>query len=729
MNLKFRIEGMHCAACVAIVEKALKNIDGVESANVNLADNSANLTVTEGVNPQLLIDAVEQAGYKLIQVEKKTPDPASAIEPYHRREFLKYRRRFVTAAVLSAAVMALSMLSPDFPIRKGLIMLLTAVVLAFPGREFFLGFYKALKRKTADMDTLVAIGSGTAFLYSSYLVIFSHIDLHSHLFFDSAVMIITLILLGKTLESSAKGKTNTAIEKLMKASPKSAVVIQNGIERTVPIQEIIPGDTVLVHPGEKIPADGGILTGSSSVDESMMTGESSPVDKQIGDRVMGGTINLHGAFKFMVEAAGEYTVLAGVIRAVERAQASKAPIQKLADKIAEVFVPIVISTAVLTFIIWYFAAGADFPFALKTFISVIIIACPCAMGLATPTAVIVGVGKAAENGILFRDSEALQNSEKIDTVVFDKTGTITTGKPVFNEIRTVDGFDEMELLGLAASLESMSEHPLAAPIVRKAKSIGLKFPPADSFQSFPGKGLKGVVNGKEIFAGRRSFLLDARVVIGENMNSIETDSHPGSEIHLSVDGKYAGVIILRDEIKPEIAMILKQLKDDNYKIALITGDNSLSARFIANQLGIDEVISEVLPQDKANEIVRLQRQGRKVTMVGDGVNDAPALMQADLGIAVGGGTDIALESAACALTGSGLKQIPVVFKIGKAAMRTIRQNLFWAFFYNIIAIPIAAGVLYPALKITLNPAIAAAAMAFSSVSVVSNSLRLKARRF
>jgi Cu+-exporting ATPase len=619
------------------------------------------------------------------------------------------------------------------PINHYAQLFITIPVVFWSGSRFYIGFWKSLRHRTADMNTLVAVGTAAAFIYSLVATvnpgIFASAGRAADVYFDTAAVIITLILLGRLLESQAKGKTSEAIKKLIGLQAKTARVQRDGREIDIDIDEVNIGDTIIVRPGEKIPTDGVVLDGYSSVDESMLTGESIPVEKKVGDEVTGATINGTGSFRFRATRIGKDTILSQIIRMVQQAQGSKAPIQRLADKIAGVFVPIVIGTAVITFIIWYFWGPVPaLTIALLNFVAVLIIACPCALGLATPTAIMVGTGVGAENGILIKGGESLEGAHRIDTIVFDKTGTLTRGKPEVTDIIASNGFSEKEILYYAASLERRSEHPLGEAIVSRAEKEKVILGNPEDFHYMPGQGIAGRIDGREILLGN-SNLMNERGIDIASFDSDLKKLHGGGKttMILAVDKKPAGIIAVADTLKPDAKKVIDQLHRAGIKTAMITGGNKNTATAVASLIGIDDVIAEVQPQDKAERVRKLQDEGRVVAMVGDGINDAVALAQADLGIAIGSGTDIAMEASDITLLSDDLSGVIRSIELSRKTLRTIRWNLFWAFIYNIIGIPIAAGILYPVMGTVglLNPMIASAAMAFSSVFVVTNSLRLK----
>ncbi len=609
--------------------------------------------------------------------------------------------------------------------------LLTTPVVFWVGSRFFTGAIKAAKQKTTDMNTLVAVGAFSAYSYSAVATFipdyFAEAGISPHVYFDGAAMIITLILLGRLLEARAKGKTSAAIKRLMGLKPKTARVIRDGKEIDVSIDAVLEGDLVVMRPGEKIPTDGVVVSGASSVDESMLTGESIPVSKELGSKVFGATLNKSGSFTFQATKVGADTALAQIIRLVEEAQGSKAPIQRIADKVASIFVPVVFAIAVVTFVIWYFLVpDSVFSRALLNFVSVLIIACPCAMGLATPTAVMVGTGLGAENGILIKGGESLEKAYKLTTVVFDKTGTLTRGQPEVTDIVSAAGITDREVLQKALSIEAVSEHPLAQAIIQKARHEQLSPDPVKGFEALSGFGARAVVNEKPYLLGNlRLMQKENKVMDGFDEEAKRLASEAKTCIFVAAEDKIIGIIAVSDTPKASAREAVTRLKDMGLSVAMITGDNEKTARAVADTLGIDQVLAEVLPQDKASAIKQLQARGQIVAMVGDGINDAPALTTADIGIAIGAGTDVAMEASDITLIKDDLRSVPTAIRLSFQTMRVIKQNLFWAFFYNTLGIPIAAGVLYPFFGILLNPVFAAAAMAMSSVSVVSNSLRLR----
>lgn len=714
-KVNLTIEGMTCAACSARVEKVLNKLDGVQKANVNLALNKAYIEFNkEEVSVDDLIKAVEKAGYKAKSEAEKNTDVEGAERD---REIRNLKVLFILSLILSIplfSAMFFHMAGIHTILSSGYFQLILATPVQFIiGYRFYKGAYHSLRGGGANMDVLVALGTSAAYFYSLYNVIIGK----EQYYFESSAVIITLILLGKMLEAIAKGKTSQAIKNLMELKAKTARVIRDGDEIDLPIEEVVVNDIVIVRPGEKVPVDGVIIEGNSSIDESMLTGESIPVDKSIDDEVIGGTINKHGTFKFRATKVGKETVLSQIIKLVEEAQISKAPVQRLADKISGIFVPSVVLVSLVTLIGWYFIKG-DFSNALINAVAVLVIACPCALGLATPTAIMVGTGKGAENGILIKGGEYLEKAHEIDAIVFDKTGTITKGEPEVTDIVSY-GINQKDILRLAAISEKNSEHPLGEAIVKKAKEEGIKITDPDKFEAIPGHGIYVSVEGKEIYLGTRRLMRKNKIDVEGIEEAIDKLENQGKTvIIMAVDGKVQGLIALADTVKENSKEAIKQLKDMGIEIYMITGDNERTANSIANEVGIEKVIAEVLPEDKAKNIKKIKEQGKIVGMVGDGINDAPALTTADVGFAIGTGTDIAMEAADVTLIKGDLRGIVIAIRLSRQTMKTIKQNLFWAFAYNTAGIPLAALGF-------LNPMIAGAAMALSSVSVVSNSLRLK----
>ena len=738
------ISGMTCASCAKAVERSVGKLDGVQTVDVNFATEKASISyIPEKVKLSEIKEAIKKAGYEPRDAENKNAVDEDKIRK--EKEVKSLWIKFIVSAVFAVPLFYIAMgqmikepfgplplpqiINPDInPLNFGLIQLFLTIPIVIAGYKFYTIGTKAILSKSPNMDSLIAIGTGAALsysLYSLYLTFNGDMMAIHNMYFESAGVIITLVLLGKFLESVAKGKTSEAIKKLMGLSPKTAIIIKDNKEIEIPIEEVEVGDVIVVKPGSKIPVDGIVVEGHTSVDESMLTGESIPVEKSVGSHVVGASINKNGTIKFKAEKVGSDTAISQIIKLVEDAQGSKAPIAKLADVISGYFVPIVFAIAVIVSIAW-FISGKDIEFALSIFIAVLVIACPCALGLATPTAIMVGTGKGAENGILIKGGEALESTHKINTIVFDKTGTITEGKPVVTDIITDGDINKDELLKIAASAEKGSEHPLGEAIVKEGEKKNLGLYNIDKFVAIPGHGIEVEIESKGILLGNKKLMQDRKIALRKLEEISDKLAAEGkTPMYIAINNKIAGIIAVADIVKESSAKAIMKLHDMGIEVAMITGDNKKTADAIARQVGIDKVLAEVLPQDKSSEVKKLQSEGRFVAMVGDGINDAPALAQADIGMAIGSGTDVAMESADIVLMKSDLMDVPTAIKLSRSTMRNIKENLFWAFAYNVIGIPIAAGVLYLFGGPLLNPVIAALAMAFSSTSVLLNALRLK----
>lgn len=733
----FKVEGMTCSACANRVEKVTQKIEGVESASVNFATEQLTVKLDADLASYGQIkSAVEKAGFQLIS-ESDTVQP----QEKKRDEATKLLTRFIVSLIFAIPLLIISMghmvgmplphiIDPMMnPFNFAMIQLVLTLPVVVAGYKFYQVGLKNLIQLSPNMDSLIAIGTLTAFFYSVfgiYKIIQGDVSYAMHLYFESAAVILTLITLGKYLEAVSKGKTSQAIKALMGLAPKTAMIERNGRELEVPIEEVVVGDIVLVRPGEKLPVDGEVVEGSTAIDESMLTGESIPVEKTVGSLVIGASLNKTGFIKYKATKVGRDTALAQIVKLVEDAQGSKAPIAKMADIISAYFVPIVIGLAILSSITWVLA-GESGVFALSIFISVLVIACPCALGLATPTAIMVGTGKGTEYGVLIKGGEALETTHKLTTIVFDKTGTITEGKPKVTDIITTT-LSEEQLLRYAASAEKGSEHPLGEAIIRAATDRGYSLSELESFNAIAGHGIEVKIEGKQILLGNKKLMIEKTIDVTPLSKASDQLAYDGkTPMYMAIDGQLAGIIAVADTVKESSKKAIETLHNMGMKVAMITGDNQKTADAIARQVGIDLVLAEVLPADKANEVKKLQASGEKVGMVGDGINDAPALAQADIGIAIGSGTDVAIESADIVLMKSDLMDVSTAIKLSHATIRNIKENLFWAFAYNVLGIPIAMGVLHLFCGPLLNPMIAAAAMSLSSVSVLLNALRL--RRF
>lgn len=743
------VTGMTCANCAATIERTLKRLDGVVAANVNLANERAHVEYLPGVTSLAAIQgAIRDAGYDVVVAGE-----GESVEDVERAareaEIRDQTRKFWVGVALALPLFLVSM-ARDFgllgmwahqPWVNWVFLALATPVQFYVGWDYYVGGFKSLRAGSANMDVLVAMGSSAAYFYSLAVLLFP--ALGDHVYFETSALIITLIKLGKMLEARAKGRTSEAIRKLMGLRPKTARVIRPGSEEEieVPVEAVVLGDLVVVRPGERMPVDGVVVEGRSAVDESMLTGESLPVDKKPGDEIVGGTINKQGLLKFEATRVGAQTALAQIVRLVEEAQGSKAPIQRLADRVSGVFVPIVIAIATLTFLAWLLIGGVGFTQSMIYMVAVLVIACPCALGLATPTAIMVGTGRGAELGVLFKNSEALERAHELTTVILDKTGTITRGQPAVTDVEAIDA-DAMpgsQILALAASAERGSEHPLGQAIVQAAREAGLALAEPERFEAVAGKGVSAVVDGAEVLVGTRRLLEDRGLALnGLEDSLLRLEEEAKTAMLVSREGEALGVVAVADTLKEGSIEAIRQMQALGLEVVMITGDNRATAEAVARQLALAgeagtgglpvRVVAEVLPGDKAAQVRALQEEGRVVGMVGDGINDAPALAQADVGIAIGTGTDVAMAAADVTLMSGDLRGVARAIALSRATMRTIKQNLFWAFFYNVILIPLAAGVFYPLLGLRLHPVLAAAAMAFSSIFVVSNSLRLRGRR-
>lgn len=743
-QIQLPIGGMSCAVCAKRVEKAISELEGVADVNVNFAAEKAFVTYNpQKVRPSAMKEAVLKAGYQ--PLENKGAGAEDEDRKRREKEINTMKKKFIAAAIFAFPLLYIAMvpmikfvslpgakmldgLMMNYPLFYALLEFFLTVPVICVGYRFYTVGFKSLFQKSPNMDSLIAVGTTAAVafsLYNTFQIVKGNFQAVHSLYFESAGVIITLILLGKMLEAVSKGKTGEAIKKLMGLAPKTAFVIQNGAETEIPVEEVEIGDIIIVKPGSKIPVDGVVIEGHTAIDESMLTGESMPVDKKAGDKVYAASLNTTGTVKFRAEKVGSDTALAQIIKLVEQAQGSKAPIAKLADIVAGYFVPAVIAIAVASGIAWFIGTG-DFKFALTIFISVLVIACPCALGLATPTAIMVGTGKGAENGILIKSGDALETAHKINAIILDKTGTITEGKPSVTDLICASNFTQEKLLQLVASAEKNSEHPLGQAIVRGAQEKSLALLEAENFNSITGQGIEAQIAGLSVFVGNRKMMEEKNISVKELEKDADKLAEEGkTPVFVATDGQPAGIVAVADVVKKSSRAAIESLHKMGIEVAMITGDNKKTAEAIARQVGIDRVLAEVLPQDKAFEVKKLQQEGRKVAMVGDGINDAPALAQSDIGIAIGSGTDVAMESADIVLMHSDLTDVPTAILLSKKTIRNIKQNLFWAFGYNTIGIPVAAGVLYLFGGPLLNPMLAAAAMSLSSVSVLTNALRLK----
>ena len=738
---EYIIEGMSCASCAMTIENVVSKIPGVDKASVNLATEIMTVEATDNVTPEDIAKVVDGVGYSARPRGKSVEEELEEKNEKKEAHLREMKRNLTISAIFAVPLLFIAMADmvgipmPAFlnpmqsPVSYALIQLALVLPIIWLGRRFFVDGFKALSKGHPNMDSLVALGTSAAFLYSlygTYHVLEGHAHFAMNLYYESAGVILTLITLGKYFEAVSKGKTSMAIQTLVGLAPKMAMVLRDGQEVEIPVEEVQVGDLIRVKPGEKVPVDGVVTEGNSTVDESMLTGESIPVSKSVGDEVIGASLNKTGSFILKATKIGKDTALSQIIQLVEQAQGSKAPIAKLADKVSGVFVPIVIVLALVSGLAWYFLGQESWVFALTITISVLVIACPCALGLATPTAIMVGTGKGAENGILLKSGEALEEANHVNMVVFDKTGTITNGTPVVTDVVTAENTDADALIRLAASLEVASEHPLGEAIVAKAKEQGAAFDEVTNFEAIPGFGIKGHVGETLVFLGNEKWMREnglANEAMNEKANHFAEQGK--TPLYIGYNDAVQGLIVVADTVKESSARAIQTLHEMGIQVAMMTGDHERTAQAIAAEVGIDRVFSEVLPQDKANYVSKLQEEGYIVAMVGDGINDAPALAQAQVGIAIGTGTDVAIESADAVLMKSDLMDVPAMLKLSRATIRNIKENLFWAFAYNVIGIPFAMGVLHLFGGPLLNPMIAGAAMSFSSVSVVLNALRLK----
>lgn len=724
---ELQVIGMHCASCATLLTKALMKTEGVSEANVNYAMARATVSHDETkVSEDGLIAVIKSKGYNAIPAGGKLD--TEKFKEMQAKELREIKSSFIFSLIFTIPIVFIGMIlmwiGIEIPYKEYILWLLSTPVQFIVGWQFYMGTWMAMRNRSANMDTLIAIGTSAAYLYSVYAVLFRA---GGGQYFEVSAILITLVMMGKLLEAVAKGRTSDAIKKLMGLSPKTARVMRDGKEVEVPVDSVAVGDVIVVKPGEKIPVDGQVVSGASSVDQSMITGESIPVEKNKGDTVFSGTINKLGSFEFKATKVGANTTLSLIIKLIEEAQGTKAPIQRFADTVSAYFVPVVVLIAIATFLVWYFLAGSTFSFALIAAVAVLVIACPCALGLATPTAIMVGTGKGAQNGILIKGGEALETAHKLKSIIFDKTGTITKGEPEVTDIVTISGLPG-EILSIAASIEKKSEHPLAEAIVKRAQTDLVRFAEVSKFKAIPGHGVTAKIGTKIYHLGNAKLMQDVRISLNEHLDRIHALESDGKTVMMLADEKrLRGLVAVADPIKGSSQAAVDRLQRMGLEVYMITGDNERTARAIARKAGVINVFAEVLPEDKARYVKELQKKG-KVAMVGDGINDAPALAQADIGIAMGSGTDVAMETGNIVLMKNDLMDVPRAIKLSKITMSKIKQNMFWALFYNVLGIPIAAGILYPWTGWLLSPIIAGGAMALSSVSVVTNSLHLRAKK-
>lgn len=725
-KIDVEITGMHCASCSAIIQRALNKTQGVLSSNVNVATNRGLVEFNEQeISAKEVLKVIENKGYG-VKIAQGTIDYKKEAKK-KEKEIYDIQLSFYISLIFTLPVFVLSMFFMENPIpyQSIIVWLLATPVQFYIAYPMYKSAISALKGKTANMDSLIVLGTSAAYFYSVYLMLIGDM----HLYFETSAVLITIVVFGRYLEAKAKGKTSDAIKKLMNLSAKNATVIRDNKEIIIKVDDVLEGDIILVKPGEKVPVDGVIIEGRSSIDESMITGESIPIEKNVDDKVIGSTINKHGSFKFRATKVGANTTLSQIVKLIQDAQQNKAPIQRFADIVSAYFVPAIIVIAMLTFLTWYFIVQQEMTFAILTAVSVLVIACPCALGLATPTAIMVGTGKGAQKGILIKGGEALEVANKVNAVIFDKTGTITKGKPEVTDVVSYSDFNENQILETLASIEKQSEHPLAEAIVKRAEELNLHFKDIKEFKAIPGHGVEAKVGTLKYYFGNAKLMTDLQLKAYDYDSQVNSLEEEGKTVmYFSTDKEILGIVAVADTIKDTSVQAVKMLKKQGIQVFMITGDNQRTASAIAKKVGINNVFAQVLPEDKANHVKALQRKGKIVAMVGDGINDSPALAQADVGIAMGSGTDVAMESGSVVLMRNDLRDVSRAIKLSRMTMSKIKQNLFWALIYNTLGIPVAAGLLYPMAGWLLSPILAGAAMAMSSVSVVSNSLLLKFKR-